>query len=185
MLDFMPVEDGFGEAVLPLGDLARTSIARRRGLPEMLDRVRNTLVNRLAHNRADAPPCLLVVNGLECPADESKLAHLEQIVREGPPSVYTLCCGGPRWTRSSGGSPATHGADFALRVVGPLDGRTSQTLIDSPAAASLRPHQTLLYDEFEARLVRSRPYAIPDAAWLANVRARWPKSRETAGVTLR
>ena len=40
-------------------------------------------------------------------------------------------------------------------------------MIDSPAAASLRPHQTLLYDEFEARLVRSRPYAIPDSGWLA------------------
>ena len=183
VLDFMPVEDGFGEAVLPLGDLARTSIARRRGRPEMLDRVRNTVVNRLAHNRADAPPCLLVVNGLDAADDE--LAHLEQIVREGPPiGVHTLLWGTSLDTLERRLTRDTW-RGFALRVVGPLDGRTSQTLIDSPAAASLRPHQTLLYDEFESRLVRSRPYAIPDAAWLANVRASWPKSRETAGVTLR
>ena len=106
MLDFMPVEDGFGEVVLPLGDLVRTTLARRRTLPETLDRVRNTVVNRLAHNHADAPPCLLVVNGLDTAHDLARgevhgngaapggLAHLEQIVSEGPAvGVHTLLWG--------------------------------------------------------------------------------------------
>ncbi len=198
VLDFMPVEDGFGEAVLPLGDLAHTTtVARRRNLPETLERVRNTVVNRLAHNHADAPPCLLVVNGLDAAHDLARgeahgngashggLAHLEQIVSEGPAvGVHTLLWGTSLETLDRQLTRETW-RGFALRVVGPLDGATSQAVIDSPAAASLRPHQTLLYDEFEARLVRSRPYAIPDASWLANLRAAWPVSREAAGVTLR
>ncbi len=106
-------------------------------------------------------------------------------MREGPAvGVHTLLWGTSLETLDRSLTRDTW-RGFALRVVGPLDGATSQTLIDSPAAASLRPHQTLLYDEFDARLVRSRPYAIPDAAWLANVRATWPASREAADVTLR
>ena len=58
---------------------------------------------------------------------------------------------------------------FGLRAVGQMDDESSIALIDSPIAASLRPTQALLYDEPRARLVRFRPYAIPDPVWLGSV----------------
>jgi hypothetical protein len=71
-----------------------------------------------------------------------------------------------------------------VRVVGPVDAATSTALVDSTRAAQLRDHQVLLYDEFESRLVRLRPYARADAAWIATSTAAWAASRPQAEITL-
>lgn len=193
VLDFMPLEDGFGQVLRPIGHLARTTIARRRELPETLDRMRNVVVNRLARARGDDPAVLLVLNGLDVAHDLAiagtpnggRLGRLEQIVREGPAvGVHTLLWGTSVATLDHHLTRDTW-RGFGLRLVGPLDGTTSQAAIDSPAAASLRPNQTLLYDEFASRLVRARPYAMPDPAWLATAHGSRAAAPPAAEVTLR
>jgi hypothetical protein len=193
VLDFMPLEDGFGQVLRPIGHLAHTTVARRRELPETLDRMRNLVVNRLARGRGDTPAVLFVLNGLDVAHDlaitgtsnGARLGHLEQIVREGPAvGVHTLLWGTSVATLDHHLTRDTW-RGFGLRLVGPLDGTTSQAAIDSPAAASLRPNQTLLYDEFASRLVRARPYAMPDPAWLATAQGGRTTAPPAAEVTLR
>ena len=67
--------------------------------------------------------------------------------------------------------------EFALRVVTSLDEDDSLALIDSAAAASLRPNQALLHDEDWGRLVRFRPYLPPPSSWLVGL------SNAAAGVS--
>jgi hypothetical protein len=181
MLDFMPVEDGFGEALLPFQEHLSVRLHRRRNLPAALDHLRHVVVNRLARNERDAGTLLFVLNGfdeahdLALGQDGSSLsqadlfAHLEQIVREGPPvGVHTLLWGKSRQTLDAQ-LPREVLRSFGLRAVGQMDEESSIALIDSPMAAGLRPTQALLYDEPHSRLVRFRPYAIPDPVWLASV----------------
>lgn len=179
VVDFMPIEDGFGEAVVPLGRVITTHVSRRREAAERLEALRNLVVNRLARHRDTASPVIFAVNGLHV-ADHTQLGHLDQILHEGPRvGVHVMVWGtsaatvGDRVLRRCG-----------MRVVGPVDAATSATLIDSSSAAHLRDHQVLLYDEFESRLVRLRPYALADAAWLATTTAAWAAQRPHAEITL-
>jgi hypothetical protein len=178
-LDFMPIEDGFGEAIVPLGRVITTRVSRRRDAGERLDALRNLVVNRLARHREAAPPVVFAVNGVQN-ADPSLLTHLDQILHEGPAvGVHGLIWG---TTPSAVGERVLQRC--GVRVVGPLDTATSTALIDSSRAAQLRDHQVLLYDEFESRLVLLRPYARADAAWIATTTVSWASPRSHAEITL-
>jgi hypothetical protein len=178
VIDFMGLETGFGECALALDPPAHVSVSRRRSSEATIERVRNIVVNRLAKAEVDAPASLLVINGLEHAHDleigESHgksnggglLAHLEQIVRDGPTvGVHTIL--GSR-TRESLEERLSRDVvrRFAIRVVGQTDPASSAALVDTPIAAELRATQALLYDEVTSRLERFRPYGLTEPAWL-------------------
>jgi hypothetical protein len=48
----------------------------------------------------------------------------------------------------------------------------SSNLIDSPAGNKLGFNRALVYSEEQGVMERFRPYALPDAAWLARVKEK-------------
>lgn len=178
-VDFMPMENGFSEAVRILGSGEWTvQLARRRSLPKVLDVIHRVVQDRLTAGDYRAKPVLFVLNGLsrardldvtatDDQPDELDLCRLlETIVHDGPEvGVHTLAWGE---TLSSLGRRLTKAAlrEFALRVAGPMSEEESTTFIESEAAATLRTNQAVLYDEDWGKLIRFRPYSIPSEDWL-------------------
>lgn len=62
-------------------------------------------------------------------------------------------------------------SEFEMRVVFQMSANDSASLIDSPKAGGLGLHRALLYNEHEGQLETFRPYAAPDAAWIAEAAA--------------
>jgi S-DNA-T family DNA segregation ATPase FtsK/SpoIIIE len=60
-------------------------------------------------------------------------------------------------------------SEFEMRVVFQMSGNDSASLIDSPKAGELGLHRAIFYNEHEGYLETFRPYASPDAEWLAQV----------------
>ena len=58
-------------------------------------------------------------------------------------------------------------SEFEMRVVFQMSVNDSASLIDSPKASTLGLHRSLFYNEHEGTLETFRPYAAPDAEWLA------------------
>jgi hypothetical protein len=58
-------------------------------------------------------------------------------------------------------------SEFEMRVVFQMSANDSASLIDSPQANNLGLHRALLFNGQEGWLETFRPYALPDAGWLA------------------
>jgi S-DNA-T family DNA segregation ATPase FtsK/SpoIIIE len=59
-------------------------------------------------------------------------------------------------------------SELGMRVLLPDERqRFSASLIDSPKASMLGLHRALFYSEHESRLETFRPFALPDAGWVA------------------
>lgn len=63
-------------------------------------------------------------------------------------------------------------SEFEMRVVFQMSANDSASLIDSPKASNLGLHRALFYNEHEGYLETFRPYAMPDAGWLAEIGAK-------------
>jgi hypothetical protein len=174
VVDLMPLEDGFAAAMAALAGHAPVRIGRRRNLAEVIDAVRNQLVNRLARPGDQAPPSLFAINGFVPPgpggdgSPAELVRHLAQIVHDGPAvGIHTVLWGdGDDIAEVIG---AELWSSFALRVLGPTDPARSRALIDSAAAGDLAPNQAVLYDEPSARMTRFRPFALPRADWVGSL----------------
>ena len=62
--------------------------------------------------------------------------------------------------------------DFDLRVLFQMNATDSSSLMDSPDAARLGVHRAILYDGGHGQMEKFRPYGLPSAAWLNEVRQR-------------
>jgi S-DNA-T family DNA segregation ATPase FtsK/SpoIIIE len=61
-------------------------------------------------------------------------------------------------------------SEFEMRVVFQMSANDSASLIESPQANNLGLHRAMLYNGHEGWLETFRPYALPDDAWLEEVR---------------
>jgi S-DNA-T family DNA segregation ATPase FtsK/SpoIIIE len=59
-----------------------------------------------------------------------------------------------------------------MRVLFPMSGADSSTLIDNPAASKLGVHRALFHSEDSSEPEKFRPYGLPTEEWLAWVRER-------------
>jgi S-DNA-T family DNA segregation ATPase FtsK/SpoIIIE len=195
VLDLMPLEAGFGEAVGALGRSVPVTLARRRNLDAAYRSVLDEIDGRSARQDFTAPPVLVVVNGLGAgpvaaleagrlhggaatatPEDVTRpgldqVAALERIVREGPEvGVHALV-----WTDrlSSLGMHVSRATmrEFALRVAMQMPAEDSALLIDSAQASTLDANEALLYDEDAGRLTTFRPYQLPPVELVAELGA--------------
>ena len=189
ILDFMPLDPGldaglddgpgagFRRRRVALGDRAELHVGRRRYLAKYLDEVHRVVQDRLVDDEHDAPSRLLVVSGLGRARDFDPRASatgidgldpvevLAAILRDGPEvGIHTLV-----WCESVDMLHRRLGADalreFGVRVGATMDDDSSITLLDTPDALGLKPHQALLYDESRGRLVKFRPYELPAPGW--------------------
>ena len=189
VLDFMPFDagldagldgglgGGFGASALALADRAELHIGRRRYLAKYLDQVHRVVQDRLVDDEVDAPSRLLVVSGLGRARDFDPRTNstgidgldpvevLAAILRDGPEvGIHTLVwCESVDLLHRRLGSDALR--EFGVRVGASMDDDASITLLDTPDAARLKPHQALLYDEGRGRLVKFRPYGLPAPGW--------------------
>ena len=181
VIDLGPMDDGFGEAVAALA--ARTTdgsappriqVSRKRTAARALAAVAEVVTARSAASQFDAPPCLLVVNGLG-PARERAVSDadgaastwsvLADVLRRGPEvGVHTLVsCESLGQLEQRLGRDAV--VEFGTCVVTAMDADESARLIDSPYASTLRPNHALVADEERGRLVKFRPYVLPPRGW--------------------
>jgi hypothetical protein len=188
-LDFMPLaplvdagaddgsEAGFAAATRALGSPAQLRVGRRRSLAKYLDQVHRLVQDRLVDGEHDGPPRLLVISGLGRARDFDPRANatgidgldpvevLAAILRDGPEvGVHSLV-----WCESVDALHRRLGPDglreFGIRIGAAMEEEPSVTLLDTPDAVRLKPHQALLYDESRGRLVKFRPYELPPQGW--------------------
>jgi DNA segregation ATPase FtsK/SpoIIIE, S-DNA-T family len=62
--------------------------------------------------------------------------------------------------------------EFDHRVLFQMSASDSSNLIDSPIANQLGFHRALYFSEEQGVLEKFRPYALPPADWVAQVKAR-------------
>lgn len=67
-------------------------------------------------------------------------------------------------------------SEFEMRIVFQMSANDSASLIDSPKASGLGLHRALLYNEQHGTLETFRPYAMPDAEWIAEAGRKLARS---------
>src|SRR4029077_8288244 len=95
-----------------------------------------------------------------------------EILREGPPlGVHVIA-----WADTLVAVDCTldRGTmrEFDNRVLFQMSAADSSNLIDSPAGNKLGFYRALVYSEEQGVMERFRPYAMPDASWLAHVKTK-------------
>lgn len=164
-------------------------VSARRDLEEAVRRISHEVDRRLAQADASQPPVFLVISGIQRARDlrpddsvgfggvgkESDAplsAQFLKILREGPElGVHTLV-----WCDTLANlnrSLERRGIrEFGTPVAFQMSAEDSAGVIDTPAASRLGMYRALLLDENEGRLEKFRPYGLPGASWLADVRTR-------------
>lgn len=59
-------------------------------------------------------------------------------------------------------------SEIEMRVLFQMSANDSATLIESPKASELGLHRAIFYNQQEGQMETFRPYALPEAAWLAD-----------------
>jgi hypothetical protein len=95
-----------------------------------------------------------------------------EILREGPPfGIHVVA-----WADTAVALDRTlerqSMREFDNRVLFQMSASDSSNLIDSPAANKLGFHRALAYSEEQGITEKFRPYGLPDAAWLEQVKQR-------------
>jgi hypothetical protein len=62
--------------------------------------------------------------------------------------------------------------EFEMRVLFQMSANDSSTLIDNPAASKLGMNRAFFHSEEQGRMEKFRPYGLPSADWLADVKQR-------------
>lgn len=145
------------------------------------------LTTRMPTSGRDAPEVFLLVHDLQRfkalrPDDEFKFSMDDAEPAASPSKVFSelLSEGGAcgmhvvastdTWNNVSRWIPRKLMAEFEMRVLFQMSANDSANLIDSPAASTLGLHRALLYNEHLGILEPFRPYAMPDSAWLEEIK---------------
>ncbi|MCS6842958.1 MAG: hypothetical protein NZ528_01340, partial [Caldilineales bacterium] len=192
VLDFGAVDAPYAGVWDTLAGLLphRVKVGRRRQLPDFLAELAAEVQRRLEDERPGAASRYLFLYGLqrardlrqeeigyggfgglgEEPAAANPAQQFATILREGPDlGIHTVvwCDTVTNLNRSLDRRSLR---EFATRVVFQMSAEDSANLIDSPVASKLGPYRALFYDEEEGRLEKFRPYGVPSAAWLEQVK---------------
>ncbi len=137
----------------------------------------------------DAPEVFLIVHDLQRfktlrPDDEFRFSMdddasagpnpsqaFANLLGEGGPVGMHVLAATDTWNNVSRWIPRKLMAEFEMRVLFQMSANDSSNLIDSPAATSLGLHRALFHNEHLGTLETFRPYAMPDDAWLEELRS--------------
>ena len=179
-----------------------TQLVEFRAAGEAVGEIAGEVQRRLDSDPADAPDVYLVVYGLQRyrtlrksdddfgsfslgSSDEPKKANpgkqFADVLKDGPSvGVHVLA-----WIDTAVAIDRTLDRnsmrEFDNRVLFQMSAADSSNLIDSPAANKLGFYRALAYSEEQGTLEKFRPYALPDDAWLAEVRTRLAARNGAAG----
>ena len=136
----------------------------------------------------EAPEVFLIIHDLQRykalrPDDEFRFAVddgaaaspaqvLADLLGEGGPVGMHVLAATDTWNNVSRWIPRKLLAEFEMRVLFQMSANDSSNLIDSPAATMLGLHRALFHNEHLGTLETFRPYAMPEDAWLEEIRNR-------------
>ena len=136
----------------------------------------------------EAPEVFLIIHNLQRykalrPDDEFRFAMydggaassaqiLADLLGEGGPVGMHVLAATDTWNNVSRWIPRKLLAEFEMRVLFQMSANDSSNLIDSPAATMLGLHRALFHNEHLGTLETFRPYAMPEDAWLEELRNR-------------
>lgn len=97
--------------------------------------------------------------------------QFSELLREGPPvGIHVIAwCDTPAAVERTIDRASMR--EFDNRILFQMSASDSSNLIDSPAANKLGLNRALAYSEEQGVMEKFRPYALPPAAWLEQVRA--------------
>lgn len=165
------------------------TVVRSHELGEAMNRLSEELKERSAGDASHAPSIFVFIHGLHrfkklkqeddfsfSTGDEeggsNPAAQLGAIINDG--STHGIHLVATIDTFNNVGRFLSRKAlsEFEMRVVFQMSANDSASLIDSPKAGALGLHRALFYNEHEGYLETFRPYAMPDAAWIAEAGAK-------------
>jgi energy-coupling factor transporter ATP-binding protein EcfA2 len=166
-------------------------IANPRGTPELLAEISAELDARREQSREhEAPIYLFIYNiarfrdlrkedefsfsSLDDGKPASPAKQFTNILREGPAlGVHTIVwC--DTYNNVSRFLDRQGLRDFELRVLFQMNATDSSNLMDTPDASRLGVQVAICYDEGQGRMEKFRPYGMPSAEWLTELKKHWP-----------
>ena len=196
VLDFSKVNTSYAGLWHTLADILphTVKVGRRIQLPGLIAELAADVQARLNNERPDElPPRYLVLFGLqqardldqeelgyssygEDSAQPNPTRQFATIVREGPDlGIHTLVWCDTKASLERRLDRRTL-REFTMRVALQMSEEDSSSLLNSPLASRLGPYRALFYSEVENRMEKFRPYRLPSAMWLEQVR-QWFKAR--------
>lgn len=161
-----------------------------RSVPQAINEIAEEVKRRQENDHAGAPDIYLFVYALQryralrkseesfsfSASDEEKGAdagkQFAEVLREGPPNGVHVVA----WADTAVALDRTldrHSMrEFDNRVLFQMSAADSSNLIDSPAANKLGFHRALAYSEEQGVVEKFRPYGLPEAQWLQQVKDR-------------
>jgi hypothetical protein len=161
------------------------TIHRPRDADAALAELSADLARREAQDQHDAPPSIVLINGLHRLRDlrksddysfssgdgaaQTPAQQFAHLLREGPPlGIHTLA-----WCDTATNLDRTLERnslrEFDGRVLFQMSAADSTHLIDAPTAATLGRYRALLHSEESGTTEKFRPYAVPDPEWLSRM----------------
>jgi DNA segregation ATPase FtsK/SpoIIIE, S-DNA-T family len=178
----------------------KTKVVDYRAVPEAIHELAKELERRQSSEAANPPSVFIVVFGLqryralrkseesfgfssgdeEKPADPGK--EFADLMRDGPANGIHIM----GWidTATALDRAVDRGSMRELdnRILFQMSASDSSNLIDSPAANKLGANRALAYSEEQGSMEKFRPYALPNAKWLAEVKQKLTAKCIASGI---
>jgi hypothetical protein len=171
----------------------RVRMVDRRELPDVLAEIVQEVERRQKSHEAEGAPIFLLIYGWQRYRDLRKLdddfsfsrrgedqpphpsKQLATILRDGPGvGIHTLAwC--DNFTNVQRTLDRQGLREFEMRVLFQMSAADSSSLIDSPAAGKLGLFRAIYYSEDKGQPEKFRPYGLPEAAWLEEVKKKMAK----------
>ena len=149
--------------------------------PEFIAEIHAEMKRRSDEGSAGDPPIYLFIHGLQkfrklryeedfsFGGDDAPKpgTQLNEIISEGPPVGIHLITSLDTLNNVNRSISRKAVSELGMRVLFQMSANDSASLIDSPKASMLGLHRALFYSEHESRLETFRPFALPDAGWVA------------------
>ncbi len=202
LLDGTPA-DGQNFGYLPSVAAAlphRTKIVDYRAVPQAMHEIAKELERRQATEAQNPPPIFVFVFGLQRyrtlrksedsfsfgSGDAGKAAdpgkEFADILREGPPNGIHVITWIDTATALDRSIDRGSMRELDHRVLFQMSATDSSNIIDSPAANKLGANRALSYSEEQGSMEKFRPYAVPDAKWLADVKEKLAAKLAASGI---
>jgi len=202
ILDGTPADSPLAGVFRQLKDVLphEVKLVEYRAVPQAVNEIAAEVQRRQENEAAGAPDIYLFVYALQryralrkaedsfsfSTGDEAKAPapdkQFAEVLREGPPNGVHVVA----WADTAVALDRTldrHAMrEFDNRILFQMSAADSSNLIDSPAANKLGFHRALAYSEEQGVVEKFRPYGLPGAEWLEQVKQRLAGSRSAVAT---
>ncbi|MGD0461056.1 MAG: FtsK/SpoIIIE domain-containing protein [Tepidisphaeraceae bacterium] len=180
----------------------RTKLVDYRAVPQGIHELAQELERRQSSDAANSPSIFVFVFGLqryralrksddtfnfssssgdeEKPSDPGK--EFADLMREGPANGIHLMAWIDTATALDRSVDRGSMRELDNRILFQMSATDSSNLIDSPAGNKLGANRALAYSEEQGSMEKFRPYALPNAKWLAEVKERLTTKTTASGI---